>query len=189
MAVDTQAVYAKIRENAGWYWAGGILFILMGAVAIVVPLVATLALTLMVGILFLIAGVYELFRAFRHRGGSSVFGAALFGILALAAGIILLAFPLEGAITLTLFLGIFFLVSGAFRGLAAFDLRPAKGWGWMLFGGLISVIIGILILAGLPRSGLWVLGLLVGIDFLFFGTTLVAIAIAARKLPDQPAAH
>lgn len=186
MAVDTQQVYAKIRENAAWYWGGGILFIVMGAVAILVPLVATLALTLLVGILFIIGGGYELARAFRHRGeGRRVFGAVLFGVLALIAGIVLVANPLEGAVTLTLFLGIFFLVSGAFRGLGAFDLRPARGWGWMLFGGLISVVIGVLILAGLPQSGIWVLGLLVGIDFLFFGATLIAIAIAAGKLPSQ----
>ncbi len=185
MAVDTQQIYAKIRENSGWYWGGGILFLLMGAVAILVPLVATLALTLMVGILFIIGGVYELARAFRHRGGGRVFGPLLFGLLALIAGIVLVANPLEGAVTLTLFLGIFFLVSGVFRSIAAFDIRPARGWGWMLFGALISVIIGILILAGLPGSGVWVLGLLVGIDFLVFGVTLIAIAIAAGTLPAR----
>jgi uncharacterized membrane protein HdeD (DUF308 family) len=183
MAVDTQQVYANIRANAGWYWGGGILFIIMGAVAILVPLVATLALTLLVGILFLIGGVYELIRAFRLRGAGRVFGATLFGILALAAGIVLIAFPLQGAITLTLFLGLFFLISGAFRALSAFDVRPAPGWGWFLFGGLVSVIIGVLILAGLPGSSLWAIGLLVGIDFLFFGTTLIAVAVAAGRAP------
>lgn len=182
MAVDAQRLYAKIREDAGWYWAGGILFILMGAVAILVPLVATLALTLMVGILFIIGGVYELARAWRHRGeGGRIVGITLFGILAVAAGIVLLAFPLQGAITLTLFLGIYFLASGVFRGIAAFDIRPTKGWGWLLFGGLVSVVIGVLILANLPASGLWVMGLLIGIDFLFFGTTLIAIVTAAKR--------
>jgi uncharacterized membrane protein HdeD (DUF308 family) len=176
MAVDTQQVYANIRANAGWYWGGGILFIIMGAVAILVPLVATLALTLLVGILFLIGGVYELIRAFRLRGAGRVFGATLFGILALAAGIVLIAFPLQGAITLTLFLGLFFLISGAFRALSAFDVRPAPGWGWFLFGGLVSVIIGVLILAGLPGSSLWAIGL-------FFGTTLIAVAVAAGRAP------
>ena len=183
MAVDTQQVYAKIRENAAWYWGGGILFVIMGAVAILVPLVATLALTLLIGILFIIGGVYELARAYRHRAGGRVFGPLLFGILALIAGIILVANPLEGAVTLTLFLGIFFIVSGVFRTIAAFDLRPARGWGWMVFGGILSVVIGVLILAGLPQSGVWVLGLLIGIDFLFFGVTLLAIAMASRQTP------
>jgi uncharacterized membrane protein HdeD (DUF308 family) len=185
MAVDTQQVYAKIRENSGWYWGGGILFVLMGAVAIILPLVATLALTLIIGILFIIGGVYELSRAFRHRGAGRVFGAALFGVLALAAGIVLLLNPIGGAITLALFLGVYLIVSGVFRAIAAFDLRPAKGWGWMLFGALVSLLLGILIVIWLPQSGLWVLGLLVGIDFLFFGSTLIAIAIAAGKLPQQ----
>jgi uncharacterized membrane protein HdeD (DUF308 family) len=180
MAVDTQRIYAKIREESAWYWLGGILFIVMGAVAILAPLLATLALTLLVGILFIIGGVYELVRALRHRGAGPVIGTTLFGILAVAAGIVLIAFPLQGAITLTLFLGIFFIVSGLFRAIAAFNLRPSRGWGWMLFGGVVAAVIGILIFAGLPQSGLWVLGLLVGIDFVFFGTALIAIVIAAR---------
>jgi uncharacterized membrane protein HdeD (DUF308 family) len=93
----------------------------------------------------------------------------------------MLAFPLEGALTLTVFLIAFFLAEGVVKCFMAYEMRGQRGWGWTLFSGIASIIVGILLWVALPGSALWALGLLVGIDFLIFGWTLIAITLAATR--------
>ncbi len=102
------------------------------------------------------------------------------------AGVLLLAFPIEGILTLTLFLALFFILTGVIRAIMALDSRGA-GWGWMLASGIVAVALGVVILIGYPQAAGWILGLLLGIDFVFFGAMLIALVLAARRgdLPRQ----
>lgn len=171
----------SIAEHSGWFYTFGAIFIIVGILAILVPLAATIAAELLVGVALVILGVIELVRAFRMRGLGSIAGTALLGVLALVVGLIMLAFPLDGALTLTVFLIAFFLAEGVVKCFMSYEMRERRGWGWTLFSGIASIIVGILLWVALPGSALWALGLLLGIDFLIFGWTLIAITLAATR--------
>jgi uncharacterized membrane protein HdeD (DUF308 family) len=102
-------------------------------------------------------------------------------LLYLAVGILLLVNPLEGALALTIVLAVFLIVEGIFKIITALRVRDHDGWGWLLASGIMSVILGLLIWAEWPASGLWVIGLLVGIQLRFTGWALVMLALAARR--------
>jgi uncharacterized membrane protein HdeD (DUF308 family) len=184
-----QEIQRNVRENALWFWIGGALFILLGVLAIAMPFAATLAANILIGVLLAVGGVFEIVRAFGMRRTWRIVGTVLFGLIALAAGVLLLFFPLEGILTLTAVVAVFFILGGLFRFLMAFDARPAGGWGWMVVSGILSIAIGVIILIAYPGAALWTLGVLLGVDFLFFGGTLLATVIAARdgELADQGA--
>ena len=105
----------------------------------------------------------------------------LSAVLYLGVGILLLVNPLEGALALTIVLAAFLVVEGIFKIIMAMRVRDHDGWGWLLASGILSVTLGVLIWAQWPASGLWVIGLLVGIQLLFTGWSLVMLALAARR--------
>jgi uncharacterized membrane protein HdeD (DUF308 family) len=106
-------------------------------------------------------------------------------ILAIIAGILLIADPLAGVASLTLIIGIYFFVDGIFRVILAFQLKPSRHWSWVLFNGIAMIILGILIWSQWPFSAVWVLGVLVGLGLLFSGIAAVVLATAARtSLPE-----
>jgi uncharacterized membrane protein HdeD (DUF308 family) len=104
----------------------------------------------------------------------------LSAVLYLGVGLMLLVDPLKGALALTLILAVFLLVEGIFKIITAFRVRDHRGWGWLLASGIVSVVLGVMIWAQWPASGLWVIGLLVGIQLLFTGWSLVMLALVAR---------
>jgi uncharacterized membrane protein HdeD (DUF308 family) len=167
------------RFSKGWFISIGILSIILGTVAILFPLWATLSLELFIGVLLLIVGVLELFRIF-FDGSTGNMVKGIYGVMAIIAGLLLLLYPLEGMFTLTSVLAFFFLVGGIFKASAALTIRPGYGWGWMLTSGIISVLLGIVVLAALPASALWVLGILFGIDLLFLGAAQLSFATVTR---------
>lgn len=164
-----------------WLWIAGIVSIVMGALAVLFPFAATLAAELVIGVILVASGILELVRAFAMRHNGSLTWNVLFGLTALAAGAFLLAWPLQGIVTLTIVLGVFFLLGGAFKLVAGFGLRPFPGWGWIGFSGALSVLLGVLLLFGLPGSALWAVGLLVGIDLIFLGLAEIAMASAIER--------
>lgn len=173
-------------QNWGFFFAWGISLFILGLIAIYFAAATTLISVVIIGILFLIAGVVvitDTFQFWRGKwGGFSLH--LLMGLLYLAAGLILILGPTLGAVSLTLFLGAFFLVIGIFRIIYSLSHRLAR-WGWNLFSGIISVLLGILILAEWPASSLFILGLFVGIDLLFIGWTYMMVALAARGLSNR----
>lgn len=171
----------EITEHKWFFWIGGILSILFGAFAILMPHVATLAAGLAIGIILAANGVVGCITAFRARRASRIAMGFFLGVLCLAAGVLLLAFPVSGIIALTLVLTAFLLASGVLKLFFAWQIRPSAGWAWMLTGGLLSIGLGIIIWSGLPGTAFWVLGLIVGIDLIFYGATLLAMIIAARR--------
>jgi uncharacterized membrane protein HdeD (DUF308 family) len=164
-----------------WLWIAGIVSIVMGVLAVLFPFAATLATELLIGALLVVSGILELVRAFAMRHNGKPIWNVLFGLVALVAGAILLGWPLQGMVTLTIVLGVFFLLGGAFKLFAGFDLRPFPGWGWIGFSGALSVLLGILLLFGLPGTALWAVGLLVGIDLIFLGVAEIAMASAIQR--------
>jgi uncharacterized membrane protein HdeD (DUF308 family) len=181
MSDMTQAVQ-KGSKTAKWW---GIAVVVLGMLAIIAPFATGLSVVLMVGILMIATGVAQIFYAF----GSDSFGAGVlrfvFSILVIVTGGYLVSRPGAGLAAITLFLAAWFVVDGIYALLAAFRWRPNAGWGWMLFSGLLSIVLGIMIYNQFPESALWVVGVLVGIRLLFAGMTMVVMASAAGRVADR----
>jgi uncharacterized membrane protein HdeD (DUF308 family) len=161
----------------------GIVLLVLGAAAIAVPPIAGIAVTIVVGWLFLFGGVIGLVATFAARGAPGYGWALLSAIVALLAGIVLLWNPLAGLATLTYVLIFFFVLDGVLNIVMAVEHRRELSgrWEWMLIGGIVDLVLAAIIIVGLPGTLAWALGLLVGIDLLFGGATLVAMAISARR--------
>ncbi|MHB8793461.1 MAG: HdeD family acid-resistance protein [Thermoleophilia bacterium] len=168
------------QDSWKWFLTVGIILVLTGGFAMVFPLGAAYGIEVFVGILLLISGCAFLINAIASHKHGFVWQ-LLLALIYLGVGIMLLVYPLSGVVTLTLVLGIAFLVSGTFKSMIALISRKSQGWGMMLVSGLLSIILGILILASWPSSSAWVIGLLVGIDLLFAGMTMIMLALAARN--------
>ena len=171
-----------VHKSWGWFLFLGIILIIAGTAAIMAPTYASMGITLLLGWILIFAGGFQLVHSFASAGWGAFFWRLLGGLLYLAAGIFLLVYPLKGAITLTLILAILLVVQGVFRIIGAFQFRHVSAWGWILVGGLLSLALGLMIYFQWPYSGLWVLGLFLGIDLIFEGWSFVMIAIASRKL-------
>ena len=168
-----------LRENWGWFFALGIAMIVLGAMAIILPGLAGLTLALMLGWLLLIGGFVQGIHAFYSRGWTGFFIQALMAILYVVVGIMLLANPLQGLLTLTVLLAAFLLIEGVFRIVEAFQIRPAANWGWVLLSGIVSLLLAGVIWARLPGDALWVLGVLVGVNIIFSGCSMLMLGLAA----------
>lgn len=170
-----------ILRNRGALIFEGILFIVLGIIAIAVPWVFTFGFELVIAALFVIGGIASLIRTFKAKDIAGVFVSLLAAVLYLLIGLLMFAYPTYAVLSLTVLLAIFFVAHGIAQIIMSFDFKPAKGWGWFLFSGLLSVILGILIWFGLPGTAWWVLGLLIGINLLFFGISLLSIGAVAGK--------
>ncbi len=168
-----------VRAHRGRFTVLGIILIVLGLLAILFPLIASIAAKTMVGWFFLFTGAAVLFNAFQARDWSSALWSGAVGVLHLAVGVYLAFFPLTGLVGLTLLVGIMFLVQGGFEAAIALQHRPRRGWVWLAFSGVASVILGVLLIAGLPGTALWALGLLLGLNFLTSGMSFIALARSA----------
>ena len=170
-----------VRKARRWLMVTAILALLGGAAAIVVPPVATLTMTLFIGWILVYSGVVMAIHTWTQRAAGRTWERALQALLALVIGIYMVLFPGAGALSLTLLLVIWFVVGGGLQLAAARQLRGLPGAGWMLFGGVLSILLGVLIALDLPSSAAWAIGLLVGINLIFWGTrTLVAASLLKR---------
>jgi len=176
-------VVSAIHAHWGLFLFEGVVLVLLGFAAIVLPVVATLAFTLVIGWLFLISGGVGLVTTFWMRNAPGFWWALLSAIIALAAGVILILWPISGTVSLTLVLIAFFIVEGIATLMYAFEHRAQLSgrWGWMLASGIVDLILAGIIFAGLPGTAAWALGLLVGINMLFGGTAMIGMALAARN--------
>jgi uncharacterized membrane protein HdeD (DUF308 family) len=168
------------KEAASLVWLG-VAFLAIGVAALVFPAVSTLAATLFVGWMLIISGLLAVFGAFSIRGAGPFFGALLFGLLSLAAGVFLLARPVNGELAITLALGALFMVQGAFELFLAFEVRPAPAWTWMLVSALASILLSVLIIAGWPRTSMVTLGILIGVNFASTGLGYIMIGNGAKR--------
>jgi uncharacterized membrane protein HdeD (DUF308 family) len=172
-----------IRDHWRVFLAEGIVLVVLGLAAIVLPPLAGLVATVVLGWIFLIAGVVGLVSVFAARAAPGFVWALISALVAIAAGVLLLWNPWAGLVTLTYVLVAFFIVDGVLMIVLALEHRRELSgrWEWMLVNGVIDLVLAALIIAGLPGTLLWALGLLVGIDLVFGGFALISMAMAARE--------
>jgi len=178
-----RAVNQSLHDHWVLYLVEGVVLVVLGATAIVLPPLATLAVTIILGWLFLVSGVTGLFTTFWMRHAPGFWWALLSAVLGIVVGFMLLAMPLTGAFSLTIVLVVFFIIEGIATIMFALDhKRELTGrWGWMLVSGIVDLGLAAIIFAGLPGTAAWALGLLVGVNMLFGGVALIAMALHARK--------
>src|ERR1700733_10600429 len=176
------AVSAAIHRHWGLFLFEGIVLIVLGTLAVLVPAVASLAATIVFGWILLLSGVIGLISTFRARQAPGFGWSLLSALLGIVAGIILLTMPLQGTLSLTAVLIAFLIVEGVATVLFALEHRKgASGrWSWLLASGILDIGLGGILLAGLPGTAVWALGLLLGINMIFGGWALVWMALHAR---------
>jgi uncharacterized membrane protein HdeD (DUF308 family) len=170
-----------LRENAGWAIIVGIVMIIAGVLSLILPLVAGLAVTAVIGGTLLAGGMVQVLLAFKADAFGRGLMIFLLGLLGVVAGVYTLMQPVAALASLTLLLAAYFIATGMLAVMAAFQVRPSQGWGWMLANGIITMLLGVLITAQWPLSGAWAAGILVGVHLLSGGAALVAIGSAVRK--------
>ncbi len=177
-----RAVARSLHQHWVLFLVEGVVLLVLGATAIVIPPLATLAATLVLGWLFLVSGVVGLFTTFLMRDAPGFWWSLISAALGVLVGSLLLARPVSGAYSVTLVLIAFFIIEGVASIMFALEhKRELSGrWGWMLASGVIDLLLALMILAGLPGTAAWALGLLVGINMVFGGAALIAMAMHAR---------
>jgi uncharacterized membrane protein HdeD (DUF308 family) len=164
-----------------WFVALGVVLVLLGAVAVGWAFLATIASVIFLGWLMLAGGILQAVHAFSNRRWGGFFLELLAGVLYVVVGVMMILNPAAGALALTLLIAAFLIVGGAFRIAAGLSAR-FHHQGWLVLHGAINVLLGILIWTQWPVSGLWVIGLFVGIDMIFNGWALIMLGIAAKNL-------
>lgn len=184
----TNANTAGTGLHWGWLAFLGAISIIGGILALLNPFAATLTAAMLAAWTFLIFGILSIVQTFRSEGRGAMFlWNLLIGALMVFLGISLIFRPLEGIISLTLLVAIMFIVLGVAKALYAFDLRPLQGWGWVLFSGIISLLLGIMILADMPWAASAILGILLAVELLSNGIFILLLALGIRNLSKDVA--
>jgi uncharacterized membrane protein HdeD (DUF308 family) len=172
-----------VSKNWKLFLAEGIVLVLLGIGAVLVPPIAGLAITLLLGWLFLIGGIFGLIVTYYARELPGFWWSLISAALSVLAGLVLIARPMEGLLTLTVVLTAFFIMEGIASIMFALDhkRRLSGRWGWLAAAGVFDLLIAAMIFAGLPGSAAWAIGLLVGINLAFGGSTLIGMALAAKS--------
>jgi uncharacterized membrane protein HdeD (DUF308 family) len=176
------AITNALRAHWKFFLIEGIVLLIMGAIAVCVPPIATVAVEVFIGWIILLSGVLGLVMTFQTRGSPGFAWSLLSALLGIIVGIVLLAWPLSGVLSLTVMLTIFLALEGIasiMYGMAHRRERTSR-WELMLVSGIVDLILAGLILAGLPGTAAWAIGLIVGINMLFGGVALTALALQAR---------
>ncbi|HRO88189.1 MAG TPA: HdeD family acid-resistance protein [Chiayiivirga sp.] len=176
----------SLRRNWGWILAAGILLLVLGFVGLFMTGRVTLVSVVTFGILLIVGGVGQLVTAFMAKGWQNITWHVLVGLLYLAAGALILINPGIATMSLTLIIAAILVVVGIVRSVSAFQTRPAKGWGWMLFGGIVTVLLGILLAVQWPVSGLFAIGLFISIELIVAGWNAIWLALAAAAPVTSP---
>jgi len=182
--VATQrAISETLRAHWRLFLFQGAIMIVLGVLAVAAPVLATIAVDIYVGWLFLISGVIGLVAMFSARGVPRFLWTFVTALLSIVVGGLLLWKPIEGALSLTIVLTAFFIVEGIFQGTAALVYRDGMpgSWGWLLVSGLADLALAAIIIMGWPGTAVWILGLLVGINLLTSGWAVVMVALGARE--------
>jgi uncharacterized membrane protein HdeD (DUF308 family) len=173
----------RMRDNWGRLLALGVALIILGLLALGSEF-TTLAVMLTFAVLLLVSGVVEIAAAFLARRWSGFFLHLLFGILYFIVGLLMIEHPGVAADALTLVLAASFLAGGLLRIVVALTSRFSN-WGWVLLNGIVTFLLGLMIWRRWPEASEWVIGLFVGIELLFTGWSLVALALTLRRIPKQ----
>lgn len=173
-----------VRASWGWFAVLGIAFIVLGFVALAHVLASTFVTVLYVGALIVVGGVVQVIHAFRVKGWGRFFYWLLAGILYVVAGALMMYNPLLGAGVLTLMIGVALAVEGIFRVFAGFGSKPGQGWGWIVVSGIVTLVLGFIIIARWPVNSVYILGLFLGVDLIVNGVGTLMFGLALRGKKD-----
>ena len=193
-ADEIQQVRERVSGAVSRHWKmflfEGIVLLILGTLAVLAPVIASVAATVFFGWLLLVSGVVGLIATLRARGAPGFGWSLVSALLGIVAGGLLLFYPLQGTLSLTAVLIAFLVVEGVVSIMYALEHRSALSgrWGWMLASGILDVALGVFLFLGLPGTALWALGLLIGINMLFGGWALVFMALHARPKTNTVAA-
>ena len=165
----------------GWFVALGIAMVALGVFAWIDVIAVTIAAVIFLGAALLVGGIFQVIHAFMVRGWRGFLLHVLMGVLYVVGGLLIMSEPVQGSIIITLFLSVVLAVSGIMRMVLAFRHRELPGWWLMLFSGIISFLIGVLLYASLPWSGLWVLGTLIAVELVVQGITWIQFGWMLRR--------
>jgi uncharacterized membrane protein HdeD (DUF308 family) len=187
---DLESIQRQLASAIHTHWklflAQGIVMMVLGVLAVAEPNVATVAVGIFVGWLFFVGGIFRALSVWQSRQLPGFAWSMLTAVLAIVLGLILILRPLAGVLTLTMVLVAFFIIEGIASILAAIEHREhLRSWGWVVFSGIIDLLLAYLIWQGWPSSADWAIGLLVGVNMLFLGLSLVMTALAARLMGSQ----
>jgi uncharacterized membrane protein HdeD (DUF308 family) len=180
----TSSVASSLHAHWRLFLTEGIILLILGILSIVIPPIATIAVEVLVGWLLLMSGIVGLIATLRMRSAPGFWWSLISAVLGIVAGVVLLRWPLSGALSLTLILTVFLVIEGLVSILYAFEhKRELTGrWGAMLFSGLVDLLLAGIIFSGFPGTAAWAIGLLVGVNLVFGGSALIAMALHARKM-------
>ena len=176
----------EIRRHWGWFLVLGIAFVVIGVVCVIGDVTATFATVLAFGWLLLLSGVFALIHGFRTHTWSGFLLSLLSALFRGFTGYLLIRYPAMGAAALTLILASFFIVSGVFRAIGAAKLQFPR-WAWSVTSGIVSLVLGIILLVQMPISSLWFVGFAIGVDLIVDGLSLIGFATAIHNLPEVAA--
>lgn len=179
-----EEVFGALRKNWGWMMALGILMVILGMMGLGMVGAMTLVSVLYFGFMLLFGSGIQFVQAFQAEGWKGRVWQILIALLYLAAGLAVINDPVMASATLTLVLACCIVAVGVVRIIMAVQLRGTPGWVWTLVAGIAAIALGVMILNRWPLDSLWVIGMLVSIELIFAGWSQVAIALAARKLPE-----
>jgi uncharacterized membrane protein HdeD (DUF308 family) len=171
----------SVKSNATMLLVLGIVTSVLGVLAIMYSWFSGAVVATMIAIILIAAGIARTIFAFKAGSFGKGLLAFALGALTIVVGIWMMTRPLLTLLSLTLLLMIYFLVDGIMEIVAAFKAKPMEGWGWVLFGGIVSVVLGIIIWRNLPQAALWLVGVLVGIKLIFAGAAMTAIGMTGRR--------
>ena len=172
-----QIIVKYLQKHWKLFFAEGVFFVILGTLAIIVPHVFTLGIILFLGWLLLLGGIFQIIRAVSiiNMPGFSLWFAL--GLLQTVIGYFLVTEPAQGSLTITLLLTVFFAIEGLAKIYFALMMRPLSQWGWVFFSGITALFLALVVWVGWPQTGLWVLGLLLGINMVFLGWSLIQISL------------
>jgi uncharacterized membrane protein HdeD (DUF308 family) len=173
----------SLHDHWGIFLAEGIILVLLGLASMLVPSLTGLVTTVFLGWLFLLAGVVSLIATFGTRSAAGFAWSLISALLAIVVGASFLWNPVQGLFSLTIQLAVFFAADGILMIVLAFIFRRklTGRWEWMMVNGVVDLVLAAIVISGLPGSIVWTLGLIIGIDMVFGGGSLIAMALAARK--------
>lgn len=169
-----------VRNNWGWFLALGILLVILGGAVITSSFYATIFSVILLGAFLIAGGLVQIVQSFLARKWSGLFLSLLLGVLYIVTGFFCVARPEIAAISITFWIAAFCFIAGLFKMISSLILRFDQ-WGWVFFNGLVTFLLGTMIYANWPLSGLWVIGLFVGIDMILTGWSWVLLSLTARK--------
>jgi uncharacterized membrane protein HdeD (DUF308 family) len=181
---DTSAA-TFVKKSVGWSIGLSVLMIVAGILAIASPLAAGIAVNIVVAWLLVFSGCVHLVFSWHARSGGGFLWELLVGILYLFIGVYLLMHPVAGLISLTIALAIYLFLEAILEFILGFALRPLPGTGWLVFDGIVTLILAIMIWRTWPTSAPWIIGTLVGISMLFSGTARLMLSLAARSVASK----